>query len=320
MMRPALNSSLQSFLLGSIRRISHCRTSQADPSCHTLQDEGLFYTIPEDEMKDFFQGEPLWGREHDKQRKTFQEMSLMVRRPALEAINCLKQARPGFPSLHLVLYGRDGAGKTMSLVNTIHFALKNKWFAINAGLCSYWFKFKWETAPSETMEGLYNLPMMGVQLLAQIKLQNAQLLCKTLITVDGVNNLWYGRTQMKKLDKSHIHSPEFSLSQLLLRSFTNDWSNGAVVVTVDRLAGQPDRRESYMPRYLLGKEGFEKLDPFIPIHVGNYTEREFYSCVNYYTDRLWLQNPAAQTPEGQKELEFLSGRNPRDLKTLCDPL
>lgn len=39
------------------------------------------------------------------------------------------------------------------------------------------------------------------------------------------------------------------------------------------------------------QRGFDSMDPFIPVSVPNYSEKEFESCYLYYTDRRWLQHP-----------------------------
>lgn len=102
--------------------------------------------------------------------------------------------------------------------------------------------------------------------------------------------------------------------------------------------------------------GFDNMDPFIPVSVPNYSEKEFESCYLYYLDRHWLQHPqckwwwsglfalrkkywsvglsviwsiinwiiillsSGQTEEGKKELVFLSNRNPKMLERICASL
>lgn len=39
------------------------------------------------------------------------------------------------------------------------------------------------------------------------------------------------------------------------------------------------------------QKGFDVMDPFIPMSVPNYSEKEFESCYLYYLDRHWLQHP-----------------------------
>lgn len=39
------------------------------------------------------------------------------------------------------------------------------------------------------------------------------------------------------------------------------------------------------------QEGFDNMEPFVPVSVPNYNEKEFESCYLYYLDRNWLQHP-----------------------------
>lgn len=42
------------------------------------------------------------------------------------------------------------------------------------------------------------------------------------------------------------------------------------------------------------QEGFDALDPFIPILVANYNPKEFESCIQYYLENSWLQHEKGQ--------------------------
>lgn len=42
------------------------------------------------------------------------------------------------------------------------------------------------------------------------------------------------------------------------------------------------------------KRGFDSMDPFVPVSVPNYSEKEFESCYLYYMDRRWLQHPQSK--------------------------
>lgn len=66
-------------------------------------------------------------------------------------------------------------------------------------------------------------------------------------------------------------------------------------------------------------QGFEHLDPFIPVQVTNYSEKEMHSQINYYIDRRWLQQPKAHTEQGRKELMFSSGFHPHTLMNMVAP-
>ncbi|XP_034954805.1 small ribosomal subunit protein mS29 [Zootoca vivipara] len=132
---------------------------------------------------------------------------------------------------------------------------------------------------------------------------------RLLVAVDGINALW-GSTTLKKQDKSNVSPEELTLVHNLRKMVTNDWTGGAIVTTLSQTGALFQPRKAYRPHELLGKEGFDVLDPFIPIRVLNYNDREFESCYQYYLERKWLQHEKASTDEGRKELRFLSGQNP----------
>ncbi|XP_076827195.1 small ribosomal subunit protein mS29 [Brachyhypopomus gauderio] len=139
---------------------------------------------------------------------------------------------------------------------------------------------------------------------------------RLVVAVDGVNALW-GKTSLKKEDKSLISPEELTLVHNLRKMLRNDWCGGAVVTTLSQTGSLFKPRSAYMPTELLGEEGFDYMDPFVPVPVSNYSEKEFESCYLYYMDRKWLQHPHSNTEEGKKELLFLSSRNPAALDRLC---
>ncbi|XP_030330098.1 28S ribosomal protein S29, mitochondrial isoform X1 [Strigops habroptila] len=142
---------------------------------------------------------------------------------------------------------------------------------------------------------------------------------RLLVAVDGVNALW-GRTTLKKEDKSPVSPEELTLVYNLRKMMMNDWTGGAIVTTLSQTGSLFKPSSAYLPQELLGKEGFDALDPFVPIPVPNYSPREFESCYRYYLDRKWLQHENARTEDGKEELRFLSGSNPRQLDRLAGPL
>lgn len=138
---------------------------------------------------------------------------------------------------------------------------------------------------------------------------------RLLVAVDGINALW-GRTSLRKKDKSAVSPEELTLVHNLRKMVVNDWNGGAIVTTLSQTGSLFKPRSAYLPHELLGKEGFDTLDPFIPIQVSNYSQREFESCYQYYLDRKWLQHERASTEEGRKELLFLSNSNPWQLERI----
>lgn len=136
------------------------------------------------------------------------------------------------------------------------------------------------------------------------------------VAVDGVNALW-GKSTLKKEDKSTVDPDELTLIHNLRKLMKNDWTGGAIIATVGQTGSLYTSKTAYLPQELLGERGFDRMDPFIPVSVSNYSEKEFESCFLYYTDRQWLQHPQSRTEEGKKELVFLCNRNPASMDRIC---
>ncbi|RLU15970.1 hypothetical protein DMN91_011728 [Ooceraea biroi] len=137
--------------------------------------------------------------------------------------------------------------------------------------------------------------------------------CKTMVLIDGFNAFTSSYTRIKDDNKVMMLPKQVTLARPFYDMTKDDWCNGAVVLTVDTLANK-ERRESHLPRYLLGKEGFEHLDPFLPILTDDYTVAEFETIVEYYKERKWIRNI---TPSGQRELELITHKNPLGVVEQC---
>lgn len=167
-----------------------------------------------------------------------------------------------------------------------------------------------------TNRAKYATDVMGVAL-KELRLQASNGNLRLLVATDGVNAFW-STTNLKQEDNRHRkHLPEeLTIVHNWKKLLRNDWRNGAVVCTVDGNALYPADTNRYLPLDLLGKDGFDLLDPFIPINVPAYNEREIHSCIDYYIDRKWIQHPKADTDEGRKELIALTNGNPLELYNL----
>ncbi|XP_048670689.1 28S ribosomal protein S29, mitochondrial isoform X2 [Marmota marmota marmota] len=150
----------------------------------------------------------------------------------------------------------------------------------------------------------------------ELKMQSSLGMFRLLVAVDGINALW-GRTTLKREDKTPIAPDELALIHNLRKMMKNDWHGGAIVLTLSQTGSLFKPRKAYLPHELLGKEGFDALDPFLPILVSSYNPKEFESCIQYYLENNWLQHEKAPTEEGKKELLFLSNANPGQLERLC---
>ncbi|XP_055979608.1 small ribosomal subunit protein mS29 isoform X1 [Sorex fumeus] len=346
------------------------RTSEGDPDKHGEQHKGQHYNIPLQDLKTVFpHGLPP---RFAMQVKTFNEACLMVRSPALELIQYLKNTNFTHPAVRYVLYGEKGTGKTLSLCHVIHFCAKQDWLILHVPDAHLWVKncqdllqstynkerfdqpleastwlknfkaanehflnqitvqqkYVWNKREStEKGRPLGDVVEQGITrvrnatdavgvVLKELKRQSAQGLFRLLVAVDGANALW-GRTTLKKEDKSPIVPEELALIYNLRKMVKNDWHGGAAVLTLSQTGSLFKPRNACLPQELLGKEGFDALDPFIPILVSNYNPKEFESCIQYYLENNWLQHEKAPTEEGKKELLFLSNGNPGQLERLC---
>uniref|UniRef100_A0A1A7WET9 Small ribosomal subunit protein mS29 n=1 Tax=Iconisemion striatum TaxID=60296 RepID=A0A1A7WET9_9TELE len=155
-------------------------------------------------------------------------------------------------------------------------------------------------------------------LMKELRLQSGQPDAdfRLAVAVDGVNALW-GRSTIKKEDKSPVDPEELTLVSNLKKLMKNDWSGGVVITTLSQTGSLYMPNSSYLPQELLGERGFDSMDPFIPVSVPDYSEKEFESCYLYYMDRNWLQHPQSRQEDGKKELIFLSNRNPSLFERLC---
>ncbi|XP_029360596.1 small ribosomal subunit protein mS29 [Echeneis naucrates] len=139
---------------------------------------------------------------------------------------------------------------------------------------------------------------------------------RVAVAVDGVNALW-GRSTIRKEDKTAVDPDELTLVYNLRKLMKNDWTGGAIITTLSQTGSVYISKSAYLPQELLGERGFDSMDPFVPVSVTNYSEKEFESCYLYYMDRQWLQHPQSRTEEGKKELIFLSNRNPTMFERIC---
>ncbi|KAF3420074.1 hypothetical protein E2986_06005 [Frieseomelitta varia] len=176
-------------------------------------------------------------------------------------------------------------------------------------------------------ESLSNLIEFGIQrnkfacgvinaVVDELKMASTAGKCRTLVIIDGFNAFTSSITHVKDENHTYVPPERISITSTFLSSVDYNWCNGAAILTVDKRANK-DRKDSDYPTYLLGKKGFELLDPFLPICVENYSLDEFKTILEYYKDRKWIKNIS---DKGQRELELLSNKNPYQLWALCKPL
>ncbi|KAM9805426.1 28S ribosomal protein S29, mitochondrial [Syngnathus typhle] len=155
-------------------------------------------------------------------------------------------------------------------------------------------------------------------LMKELRQQSGQPGCdfRLAVAVDGVNALW-GQSSMKKEDKSEVNPDELTLIYNLRKMMRNDWTGGAIITTLSHTGAVYPPKLAYLPQDLMGERGFDNMDPFIPVSVPCYSEKEFESCYLYYMDRNWLQHPMTRSEEGKKELIFMTDRIPSLMERIC---
>lgn len=348
------------------------RTNETNPSKHNKSHLSRFYTVPPNVRKQIF-GTGGFPKKYETQLKTFTECCMMVREPAVEIMDYVRSTNFNKPVNRFVLYGEDGAGKSLTLAHLLHYGHSEGFVLVHVPWVPNWLKRPKEIANSISHEGCVDLPLDGAAwllhfmtqnktllakldlrlskdyvwskrettltgaplmeliehginrakyscdviaaLLQELKQQSTQGKLKTMVAIDGFNAFFHPNTRVVTENKVRVTPDMISLTKPFLDITNPDWSNGVCIVTVDRMALTEERMESVLPLYLLRREGFEHLDPFVPVRVDNYSEQEFYSCLQYYLDRKWIQT----TGEGYDvELEFLSARNPYTLMKICN--
>uniref|UniRef100_A0A1L8DRR2 Small ribosomal subunit protein mS29 n=1 Tax=Nyssomyia neivai TaxID=330878 RepID=A0A1L8DRR2_9DIPT len=154
-------------------------------------------------------------------------------------------------------------------------------------------------------------------LLGELKILSTAGKCKTMVAIDGFNAFLVKKTTLLALHKKRIPPEKITIVKPFLDIVQSDWQNGVCIIIVDKLAVERGTTDSELPLNLLGRDGFELLDPFVPIRVDDYTEKEYYSCIEYYLNRRWIQNRQDGYDE---ELKYLSAKNPFKLMQLCSSL
>uniref|UniRef100_A0A158P834 Small ribosomal subunit protein mS29 n=1 Tax=Angiostrongylus cantonensis TaxID=6313 RepID=A0A158P834_ANGCA len=114
---------------------------------------------------------------------------------------------------------------------------------------------------------------------------------KLFVAVDLANSLW-GRTLVKKADRTYASASDLTLVQHFRDLISSDWKNGCILLVADK-SELANARDSitvtrHTPLELFGEEGFHAIEPFIPIETKQYTKEEISNMYRYYYDKRWL--------------------------------
>lgn len=354
----------------------HFRTREQNPTNHNKNHLYRYYTISREVQDQVFKHGGL-PKLFATQTKTFTEACLMVREPAVEIINYLKNTDFSKPVNRYLLYGVDGCGRSLTMAHVLHYGFENEFLLVHVPWALNWLRRPKETAPTPGKEGYIDVNIDAATWLLHFKTQNSKLLtkldlrcsqeynwsnrestpagatlldlvdhginrvkystdtiavlldeikrqstegkCRTMVVIDGYNAFFHPTTRIKNEAKKIVSPDKVTIVAPFLNITDHDWSNGVCILSADsRATGNPKQRgDSELPFYLMYREGFEHIDPFVPIEVVNYNAVEVQNCIDYYLDRKWIQQAF---PGIEKELKFMSGSNPHKLMEICAPL
>ncbi|KAI6184086.1 Deoxyhypusine hydroxylase [Aphelenchoides bicaudatus] len=364
-------------LLNGLR--AYTMTSSNHPANLTVDDLGKLYKVDKNtvEVLNYKQLMPI---QFTDLLKTLDECVWMCRSPLLEAINCIKQqVNPTSPMLRIMLWGRFGTGKTVTLNQLLHYGFDEGFVIVHLPTTLRWNRLIKEVQMSSYKPGRVDLPDYAVEILQNFKHQN-QPLWKTLselkterdynwskvektvagrpltdivemgltarflasdcvgalfkelrrhanegsiklmVAIDRANSLYAGKTIHQKPDFSRVKAGELSLVVHTKNLFRTNWKNGVCVLVGDEAEFSKNRRDTttiklFTPLEMFGEEGFDDIEPFIPIETGIYTKEEADVIYDYFFEMNWLTK--AKSPEARKQLYHLSAYNPFNYERLC---
>ena len=163
-------------------------------------------------------------------------------------------------------------------------------------------------------------------IMREVRVQDHTTRPPTLVAVDCVNALFW-TTELRVQHGISLKPNELSFIYNLKKLMANTWKHGAVITAVSaylipfllrKVEALKDIDDKH-PYDLIGREGFDLLDPHVPIHVSLYNDKEIMNYLAYYIDRKWLVGRAL-TRGGQDEIIQLSCYNPRDFVEICGGL
>ncbi|XP_072166747.1 small ribosomal subunit protein mS29-like [Diadema setosum] len=158
--------------------------------------------------------------------------------------------------------------------------------------------------------------VIGV-VLKELQQQSGSGQYRLILAIHSVNGLFADVTNIRKPGGYIIPVRELTMHHHFKKALKGNWTNGAIITTVDQHNSYKMPKEDFKPLYLLQKEGFEWLDPFVPVYVENYSDKEFESCMQYYISKNWIQFDEAKSEEGKLHLKLLSESNPGSIERIC---
>jgi len=166
---------------------TYYRTDEANPSKHDSSHLGRIYTVNPEVPKLFGKelnpkGENYYANNYFAPRQwidrcsVLQETAIMVREPALQLFNYIRNSDLSKPAVRYVLYGRPGCGKSISLAHATHLGHEEGFITLTFSQIKKWLAKYYEVAPSTYSPGSIDHIMNSNIFLKNFKQANAHLL------------------------------------------------------------------------------------------------------------------------------------------------
>jgi len=165
---------------------SYFRTDEVNPANHDTSHLGRIYTVDPEVPKLF--GKELNPKENYNANNyfaptkwvnrcsTLQETAIMVRDPALQIMNCIKNTDLSNPAVRYMLYGRPGCGKSITLAHLTHFGHQEGFITMTMSQIKKWLTRYYEVAPSTYTPGSIDHIVNSNIFLKNFKQANSRLL------------------------------------------------------------------------------------------------------------------------------------------------
>lgn len=168
-------------------RLQTFRTLETDPSKHIKDQVGQFYTISHEVRNNLFRHGGL-TKSFDIYTKPFNETCIMIRKPAVDIINCINNIDLSKPAVRFVLYGKKGTGKSLTLMHVLHYAFKKGFLIAHIPWVGTWMRYPKEHSNSELREGFIDQNLEISHWLLHFKTQNEHILPVLRTTEEHVWN------------------------------------------------------------------------------------------------------------------------------------
>lgn len=114
------------------------RTVEDNPQNHSKSNLAQFYSVKPNIKKQLYAHGGL-TKSFEQQVNTFTETCFMIRKPAVDVINCLKNTDFSKPVNRFVLYGKKGAGKSISLAHIVHYGHESGFLLVHVPWVIFYF-------------------------------------------------------------------------------------------------------------------------------------------------------------------------------------